>query len=350
MLTRKTLSLDHFDDPLVETRRHAAAGRNRQKPIGVPRSVDQSLDQRHVAGDFGELPPALGRLVARAALEPVVRLDAHLDERDARVVPRHVAKLIVEKLGVVLAVFRHKLVVGLRHAHLLGDRILMKPLAALNPARGLEVDAGMGVEVFEVAPPVAQKQRDAIVRAGNDQRNFSGRKPHQPVAAQGIAQQNGVVLRLVDGSQRLAKPGRHAHRTDVVQTLRQELGVDLVDRSGDGRAELAVENFASDEFQTQVGILHEGVEADGIFQYDPVFTPACPDGGSVELQSPGSRHSERSEESPWYRVSSLGPRRFFAALRMTAFPIYPKKCDFAILLDGGRCGGLPTGEVCVIIP
>ena len=137
---------DRLDDLLVKTRCHAAAGGNHQKTVGVPRAVDQLLNQRHVAGELLELPAPLGRLLPGLTLETIVRLDAHLDERHAAVVPGHVAELLVEELGVVFAVLRHQLLVGLRHARLIMDRVLVvlvQAFAALDPAAGLEVHARM---------------------------------------------------------------------------------------------------------------------------------------------------------------------------------------------------------------
>ena len=84
--------------------------------------------------------------------------------------------------------------------------------------------------------------------AGNHQRDAPGRQPHQSVAAQTVAQQHGFVLRLVDRGQHLAQPCRHARLADVVQALGQELDVHLVDRARNGGAQLAVEDFAGNEF------------------------------------------------------------------------------------------------------
>ena len=132
------------------------------------------------------------------------------------------------------------------------DRILVvlrQALAALDPAAGLEVDAGMALEVVEVPLLAAQEERDAVVGAGDDQGDVPRRQAHQAVAAQGIAQQHGVVLRLVHRGQHFLQPGRHAGLADVVQSLGQELDVDLVDRPGHRGAQLAVEDFAGNQFQ-----------------------------------------------------------------------------------------------------
>ena len=65
----------------------------------------------------------------------------------------------------------------------------------------------------------------------------AGGQAHATVAAQGVAQQHGVVLRLVDGREHLLQAGRHARLADVVQALGQELDIDVVLRAGDGRAQ-----------------------------------------------------------------------------------------------------------------
>ena len=100
------------------------------------------------------------------------------------VVPRHVAELLVEELGVVFAVLGHQFLVGLRHARLMLDRILVvlgQPFAALDPAAGLEIDARMLLEVVEIPLLAAEEQRNAIVGAGNDQRDVPGRSPSRPL-------------------------------------------------------------------------------------------------------------------------------------------------------------------------
>ena len=115
----------------------------------------------------------------------------------------------------------------------------------------LKYTPGMLLEVVEIPLLAAEEERDAVVRAGNDQRDAPGGQPHQAVAAQAVAQQHGFVLRLVDRGQHLGQPRRHAGLADVVQSLGQELDIDLVDRSRHGGAQLAVEDFAGNEFQMQ---------------------------------------------------------------------------------------------------
>ena len=131
--------------------------------------------------------------------------------------------------------------------------VLREPLAAFDPAGGLEIDAGVRLEVVEVALLAAEEERDAVVGAGNDQGNAPGGKPHQSVAAQTVAEQHGFVFRLVDGGQRIGQPRRHAGLADVVQSLGQELDIDPVDRPGHRGAQLAAEDFAGNEFQLQGG-------------------------------------------------------------------------------------------------
>ena len=134
-------------------------------------------------------------------------------------------------------------------------RILFQPLAALDPAGGLEVDARIGAEVVEVSLLAAEEEGDAIVAAGDDQRDAAGGQADHAVAAQGVAEQHGVVLRLVHGGQRFGQPRRHARLADVVQALGKEFQVDAVGRAGHGRAQLAEEDFAGNQFQSQVAAL-----------------------------------------------------------------------------------------------
>ena len=86
--------------------------------------------------------------------------------------------------------------------------------------------------------------------AGDDQRDAAGGQADDAVAAQGVAEHDGVVFRLVHGGQRLGQPRPHARLPNVVQTLGKELEVDVVGRAGHGRAQLAEEDFAGKEFQS----------------------------------------------------------------------------------------------------
>ena len=106
--------------------------------------------------------------------------------------------------------------------------VLFQAFAALDPAAGFEVHARIAAEIVEVSLLVAQEQGNAIVAAGDDQRNRSGGQTDHAVAAQRITQQDRVVFRLVHGVQHLLEPRRHARLPDVVQALGQELQVDLV--------------------------------------------------------------------------------------------------------------------------
>ncbi len=90
------------------------------------------------------------------------------------------------------------------------------------------------MEVIEIALFAAEKKRDAIVRPGNYQGDRSGRQSQQAVAAQGIAEQHGFILRLVNRGQHFLKPRRHARLPDIVQSFGQKLDVDLVNRLGNG--------------------------------------------------------------------------------------------------------------------
>ena len=85
-------------------------------------------------------------------------------------------------------------------------------------------------------------------------REYQGDVPrgqaHQTVAAKGVAEQHRLVFRLFDAASTSASrpPCRPGH---VVQPLGQKLDVDLVDRAGHDRAQLAVEDFAGNQLQSQ---------------------------------------------------------------------------------------------------
>jgi len=87
------------------------------------------------------------------------------------------------------------------------------------------------VKILQVTLLGAKKERNAIVAAGDYQRHVPGRQPHDPVAAEGIAHQHGVVGRLVDLGQHLGQPAIHPLLSDVVESLGEELQVNLVDCS-----------------------------------------------------------------------------------------------------------------------
>ena len=86
--------------------------------------------------------------------------------------------------------------------------------------------------------------------AGDDQRDAAGSQADHAVAAQGVAQHDGVVLRLIHGGQGLGQPRRHARLPDVVQPLGKKFQVDAVGRAGHGGAQLAEEDFAGNELES----------------------------------------------------------------------------------------------------
>ncbi len=53
----------------------------------------------------------------------------------------------------------------------------------------------MGVEIFAIAFFGAEEQRDAVMPARDDQRDAARGDAHHPIAAQRIADEDGVVLR-----------------------------------------------------------------------------------------------------------------------------------------------------------
>ena len=59
---------------------------------------------------------------------------------------------------------------------------------------GAEIDAGVLLEIVLVALPAAHEQRDAIVRARDDQRQRARRQARRAVAAQRVTQQHRFVL------------------------------------------------------------------------------------------------------------------------------------------------------------
>ena len=109
---------------------------------------------------------------------------------------------------------------------------LGQALAAFDPAAGFEIYAGIFVKIIEISFFATEEKRDAIVRPGNDQRDVFGRQSQQAVAAQGIAEENRIVVRFIDRGEHFLKPRGHACLTDVVQSFGQKLDIDLIDRSG----------------------------------------------------------------------------------------------------------------------
>ena len=122
-------------------------------------------------------------------------------------------------------------------------------LAALQPPGGTEIDARSVVEIFLVTLAAAHEQGDAIVGAGNDQRQGAALQARHAVAAQGVAEEQGLVARRVSGVGDLLEPGAHSRAAEVVQSLGEELDIHLVGRAGHRGAHLAVEHLAGDQFQ-----------------------------------------------------------------------------------------------------
>src|SRR4051812_31426986 len=74
--------LDFFgvDHAVVIARDRTPPGRGHPDPIVPPVPVYEPLDQRNVALDFFESPPAARGVLPGRALETGVRLDTHFDE------------------------------------------------------------------------------------------------------------------------------------------------------------------------------------------------------------------------------------------------------------------------------
>jgi hypothetical protein len=95
----------------------------------------------------------------------------------------------------------------------------------LQPARGPEIHARMGVEILLIAMAAAHQETDAIMRARKDQLSFPGMQAFRSPAAERISQKDCVVATGVCLIDTLLKIRAHRH-AQVVQTHGQKLNID----------------------------------------------------------------------------------------------------------------------------
>lgn len=127
--------------------------------------------------------------------------------------------------------------------------MLAAGFATFDPAAGFKVDSGMFEEIVRIAPAAPHKQGDAVVPAGYDQGNRSGREPHDSVATQGVAERDGIIALRIDGIERHLQTLPHSDAAHIMQAFRQEFYVHLIGRPGCEKTDLAKQDFTTDDFQ-----------------------------------------------------------------------------------------------------
>ncbi len=125
----------------------------------------------------------------------------------------------------------------------------LEALAAFEPAGGAEVGAGVAVELLFVAGAGAEQERDAIVGARDDDGDGAGLEAVEAIAAEGVAEQDGVVFVRGHGIDAGLDLVAHGGAGTVVEALAEEFGVDGMRRAGEGVSAFAIEDFASNELQ-----------------------------------------------------------------------------------------------------
>lgn len=201
-----------------------------------------------------EGPAALGGFPACFFFKAGIGFEAGLDEGEALVSGAVAGELLVEVAAVVVAVLGDE--VGFRDIHadgVVGE--LLEAFAAFEPAGGAVVGAGVLVEVALVLLAAAHEEGNAAVGAGQHEHGVAGFEAVQAVAAQAVAEQDGVVLAGGHGVDALLQILGHGLAAEVMEALGHKLDVDLVGRAGQFRAHLAEEHFATDQFEAHAALL-----------------------------------------------------------------------------------------------
>lgn len=176
-----------------------------EEVLRIPFAVDPTLEEAQVAFDFLEFPAALLADLLDLFVEMEGFGEAEPDKDAMGVVLRPTIHDFEQVLRVLLAVFFDPLTVsgtgvgGVRRAggeegRMRGWRGVTAASEAFEPARGIEVSGGQVPGERLIALASTEEEGDAIVGAGDDQRGMSRAEALDDVAAECIADQQGVIL------------------------------------------------------------------------------------------------------------------------------------------------------------
>lgn len=164
------------------------AGVDDEKILIVPVSVNELLQQGWVAFDFVVVPFQIFGTLFGVFFGMFGAGQAPIDKNRMLVFVDPGLLGFHEVLGVIgtefLGIFSQQFFVAIRPGH--------EFAAVLDPADAVPVGAFVGIEIMLVCMPAAEQERDAVVAAGDNNGNVA-MEAADAVAAQAVAQQDGVV-------------------------------------------------------------------------------------------------------------------------------------------------------------
>ena len=231
--------------------------RNHEEIFLIPVAVKPTLEQTQIAGDFFVLPALAGAYLPHLIGQSEGFGEVEVDERAVAVSLRPIAHRFFEVIGLFFAEFLHPLPVGAFGGGLeigghkkraLLQRLFAASSHAFEPTGGVIIRAWMRLEKFAITLLRSQEKRDAVVRPRNHQRGVLRGQAGDNVAAQPVAEEDGVEFAGRDRFDALLKVGV-PELGRVVIALGQELQIGDVWRPRRTMADFAKGDLAGDDFE-----------------------------------------------------------------------------------------------------